>query len=100
MRQSDKCGNVRNDDIFNFTLEIWCGPLSQHPLPLDIHQTHLLIPSAQKINQKKAKNPEIRFNSQQILLYCFGLQTQNPGLREVDLEPRPKRGSDKINMLK
>ena len=26
--------------------------------------------------------------------------TQNPGLREVDLEPTPKRGSDKINMLK
>ena len=39
------------------------------------------------INQKKAKN-------------CLGLHTQNPGLREVDLEPSPNRGSDKINMLK
>ena len=25
---------------------------------------------------------------------------QNPGLREVDLEPSPKRGSDKINRLR
>ena len=32
--------------------------------------------------------------------YCLGLCTQNPGLREVDLELSPKRGSDKINMLK
>ena len=39
-------------------------------------------------------------NSQQIELYCLGLHTQNPGLREADLEPSPKRGSDKINMLK
>ena len=28
------------------------------------------------------------------------LRTQNPGLREVDLEPSPKRGRDKINMVK
>ena len=26
--------------------------------------------------------------------------TQNPGLRGVDLEPHPNRGSDKIDMLK
>ena len=25
---------------------------------------------------------------------------QNSGLREVDLQPSPKRGGDKINMLK
>ena len=42
----------------------------------------------------------MRFNSQQIVSYCLGLRTQNPGLKEVDLEPSPKRGSDKINMLK
>ena len=42
----------------------------------------------------------MRSNSQQIVSYCLGLHTQNPGLREVDLEPSPKRGSDKINMLK
>ena len=42
----------------------------------------------------------MRSNSQQIVLYYLGLSTQNPGLREVDLEPSPKRGSDKINILK
>ena len=42
----------------------------------------------------------MRFNSQQFVLFCLGLRTQNPGIREVDLEPRSKRGFDKINMLK
>ena len=42
----------------------------------------------------------MRFSSQQVILYCLGPHTQDPGLREVDLEPSPKRGSDKINMLK
>ena len=51
-------------------------------------------------NQKKAKNPVIRFSSQQIVSYCLGLHIQNPGLTEVGLEPSSKRGSDKINMLK
>ena len=82
------------------TLGTWCGPLSQYPLPPARHQPHLLIPSTQTINQKKAKNPEMRFNSQQIVLYCLHLLTQNPGLRVVNLEPSPKRGSDKMNMLK
>ena len=62
--------------------------------------TSLLIRSAQTINQKKAKNPEMRFNSPQIISNCLGLRTQNPGLREVDLEPSPKGGCEKINMLK
>ena len=86
MRKSDKCGSVRNDDIFNLTLGISCGPLSQHPLPPTRHQPHLLIPSAETTNQKNTKNPEMRFNSQQIVSYCLGLHTQNPGLREVDWE--------------
>ena len=42
----------------------------------------------------------MRFNSQEIVSYCLGLRTQNPELGEIDLEPNPKRGSDKINMLK
>ena len=58
------------------------------------------IDSIRPINQKKAKNLEIRFTSQQIVSYCHGLGKQNPGLRELDLEPSPKRGSGKINMLK
>ena len=40
------------------------------------------------------------FNSQQIVLYCLDLHTQNPVLREVDLELSIKIGSDKIDMLK
>ena len=74
--------------------------LESASLPPARHQPHLLIPSAQTINHKKAKNPEMRFNSQQIESYCLGLRTQNPRLREVDLVPSPKRGSDKIKMLK
>ena len=49
---------------------------------------------------KKTKNPEMRSNSQQIVSDCLGLHTQNQRLREVDLEASPKRGSDKIKMLK
>ena len=30
----------------------------------------------------------------------LGLCAKNPGLREVDLDPSPKRGSGKINMHK
>ena len=42
----------------------------------------------------------MRFKSQQIVLYCLGLYTQNQGLRQVDLQPRAKEGSGKMNMLK
>ena len=61
---------------------------------------NLLIPSVQTNSLKKTKNPEMRFNFQQIVMYCLDLCTQNPGLREVDLERSRKRGSNKINMLK
>ena len=33
-------------------------------------------------------------------MYYLALRTQNPGLREVHLEPSPRTGSDKMNMLK
>ena len=59
----------------------------------------LILPT-QIITTKKPTNQKLRFNSQQIILSSLGLHTQNPGLREVGFEPRPKRGSDKINMLK
>ena len=98
IRHPNKCGSVRNDEIIKLTLGIWCGPLTQDPLPPARHQPHLLIPSAQTINHEKTKNPEMRSNFQQIVLSCLGLHIQNLGLREVDLEPSPKRGSDKINM--
>ena len=82
------------------TLGIWCGPLSQHPLPPARHQPHPLTPSTQTIIQEETKDSEKRPNSQQIVSYCLGLHTQNPGLREVDFEHSPKRGSDKINRLR
>ena len=65
------------------------GTLESASVPPGRHQPHLLIPSAQTIDQKKANNPEMRFNSQQIVSYCLGLRTQNPELREVDLELSP-----------
>ena len=42
----------------------------------------------------------MRLNFKQIIQYCLGLNTENSGLKEVNLEPSPKRGSDKINKLK
>ena len=40
------------------------------------------------------------FHSQKVESYYLGIDTQLPGLRELDLEPIPKIGSDKINILK
>ena len=51
-----------------------------------------------KTTNKKQKIRKIS-NYQQMVLYCLGLRTQNPGLREVDLQSRPRRGTDKVNML-
>ena len=77
---------------------VWA--LESAPLPPARHQSQLLIPSVQTTNKNKAENPEIRFNSQKIVMYSICLCTQTPRLREVDLPPNPKRGSDRINMLK
>ena len=97
MRQSNKRGSVRNE-IFNLHLGSGAGPWIS--IPCLLQDTSHIFPSTQTINQKKPNNPEMRFNSQQMVSYCLGLCTQNPGLREVDLERSPKKGSDKINMLK
>ena len=68
-------------------------------LPPARHQSHLLIPSAQTINQKKAKTPEMRFNFKQIVLSSLSLCIQNPGLREVDLEPwNPEQREEPIEL--
>ena len=63
------------------------------------HQLRPLIPSIQIINKEEAQNQKM-INSKEIVSYCLGLNTQNPGLTKVDFEPNPKRGSDKINMLR
>ena len=92
-----KCKERWNSQV---TLVIWCGLLSEYALLPASHQPHLLISSIQRINQQEPKNTKMRSNVQQIPPYCLGLHTQNPGLREVNLEPSPNRGSDKIIMLK
>ena len=51
---------------------------------------NLLVPSTQTINQEKKQSRNEIYSH---------LRTQNLGLREVDLEPSPKRRSGKINML-
>ena len=81
------------------TFGIWWGPFSLHPVPPARHQPHPLAPPTQTIIQEERKNPVKRSNSQQTVLYCLGLSTQNPGLREVDLEPSPKRGTIRIKAL-
>ena len=82
---------------------IWSRPLIQHPLPPARHQPYPLTPSAQTIIHEEIKNfwkKTKLLTCQQVVLNSPGLCTQNPGLREVDLEPSPKRGSDKINRLR
>ena len=100
IRQSHKCGSVRNNEIINLHFGSGAGCWVSIPCLLqdisDIYWFHL-----PKINnQEKTKNPEMRSNFQQIASHCLSLHTQNPGLRDVNLDPSPKRGSDKINMQK
>ena len=42
----------------------------------------------------------MRFTFQQIISHSLGLGKHNQGLRETDMGLSPKRGSNKINMLK
>ena len=99
MGQCNGCGSVRNDVNSAHTWDLVRALESASPAscktPATSHSLHL-----PKQSSKKKQNPEKRSNTQQIVSYCLGLRTQNPGLREVDLEPSPKRGSDKINSLR
>ena len=101
MTQSNKCWSVRNGEIINLDfldLGSGAGPSVSIPCLLqDTSHIHWFHPP-KTINQEKTKKTEMTSNFQEIKSYCLGLRTQNPGLREVDLEPSPKRGSDKINM--
>ena len=96
MRQSNKYGSVRNDEILNLHLRSGAGPWVNIPWLLQdsIYWFHPL-----KQLTRKMQSAEMRFNSQQLVSYCLGLHTQKPGLRVVDLESSPRKGSDKINML-
>ena len=99
MRQSNKCGNVKNDEILNLHLGSGVGPWVSIPCLLQdpslIYWFHL-----PKELTRKAKNPEMQLNFQQIILYCLGLCIQNPGLSNVGLKPSLKRRNDVISMLK
>ena len=83
MRQCNGCGSVRN---VIFSSHLGSG-------------ADLLISSTQTIISGETKNPEKRSNSQQIISYCLSEHTHNSGLREVDMEPSPKRDSDKKKQL-
>ena len=96
MRQSNKYGSVRNDEILNLHLRSGAGPWVNIPWLLQdsIYWFHPL-----KQLTRKMRRAVMRFNSQQLVSYCLGLHTQKPELQVVDLESSPMRGSDKINML-
>ena len=100
MRQCNKCRSVRNVEIINIHLESGAGIWARIPCLLQdtSHMYWFHLPKTS--NKENTKNWEMRSNFQKIVSYCFGLCGQNPGLRKVDLEPSPKRGSDKINMQK
>ena len=72
-----------------------CQLLSQRPLPPARHQPHLLTPSTQTIVQEVKKKKK---EKDHIILPSPA--TQNTGLKEVDLEPKPKGSSDNINKLR
>ena len=78
MRQSNKCGSVRTDEIINLHLEYSMTLESAFPAFCKIPVT--FIDSIGQNNQpgKKTKNPEMRSNSQHVVLYCLGIHTKNP----------------------
>ena len=99
MRQCNECRSVGDDEIFNLNLgsgvDLWLTIPCFLQDTSYVHWFHL----PKKSTKKKQKNHEKRF-SHQILWYCLGPHTQNPGLRVVDLESSPMNGSDKISRLR
>ena len=77
MKQSNGCGSVRNNEIFDLGsgASPWFSILAYCKTP-----AHPFIPSAKTVNPGETKNPGKRSNSQQIVSYCLGLCTENPGL--------------------
>ena len=78
----------------------WCGSLTHHHLPPVRHQPHLLIPSAQNNPPGKNKEPrdEIELPTNRLVL-PWAMHTE-PRVRDLDLQPASKTGSDKINIEK
>ena len=84
MRQSNKCGSVRNDEIINLHLGSGAGPWVSIPYLLQDTSHICWFHPPKTINQEKTKNPEMRSNFQQILSYCLDLRTQNPGTKTIN----------------
>ena len=100
MKQSNKSRSVRNDERINLHLGSGAGSSVSIPsLEQGISSIYWFYPPKESA-RKRTKNREMISNSLQIILLCLSLRTQNPGLREVDLEPSPMKGGDKINILK
>ena len=100
MKQSDKYGSERNDRIFNLHLGSGAGT-SVVSIPCLLQDTsHIHRFYLPNQSSKKRQIYEKRSSSQPIVLFCLGLPTHNPELREVGFECNPKRGSNKINRLK
>ena len=99
MRESNKCGSVMNDEIFNLHLGSGAGPWVRIPCLLqdtsDIYWFH----SPTQLTTKKQRTKKWDSTLKKLYGTGLGLRTQNPGIREVDLEPSAMVGSDKDNML-
>ena len=100
-----KCDNLINVEVkgmMKYSTYTWnlARKLKSASLPPARHQPPSLIPTAQTITEEKTKQSRNEVQLPTNHMYCLGLSTQNTGPREVNLEPSPKRGSDKINMLK
>ena len=99
MKQSNKCGSLRNDEIINLHLGSGACPwISISCLLQDTSHICWFHPP-KTINQEKTKKPEMRSNFQQVVSYCLGLRTQNLTLWEVDLEPSAKRRTNRTRAL-
>ena len=75
-----------------------CSWVSTPCLLQDISHIHWFLPLKQSTRKKRRIKKMI--NHKQIVSCSHGLLTQNPRLREVDLEPSPKRGSGKMKTLR
>ena len=100
MGQCNGCRSVRNDIIFNSHLGYgagrWVSILRFLQQISHIHWLHLPKHSSKKEQKilKKDQTPN------KLHFIALALCTQSPGLRQVDLEPSPKRGTDKTNRLR
>ena len=82
------------------SLRIWCRPFWVS-IPCLLQDTNHIywfyLPNELILLTKKKQRIQI---SDLTRNKCFGPNTQNPALREVELELSSMRGSDKINMQK